>query len=197
MRILRHVASAANVTIEDLHRYSLDAYHRLIEAGAFDDDDGLELLDGLLVRTSPKTPRHERAIRWLMRWLVQHVDDATHEVGVGCPLTLAGSEPEPDLTVVERGTPSPYHPVHAALVIEVSLSSLARDLGFKAALYGTAGVLEYWVLDLEGRRMVVHRAPGSEGYAERSELGSAELLRATSLALPELDIGALLRAADG
>jgi Uma2 family endonuclease len=62
-RILTRVAAAANVALEELHRYSLDAYHRLIEAGAFDEDERVELLEGLLVRMSPKTPRHERAIR--------------------------------------------------------------------------------------------------------------------------------------
>lgn len=103
--------------MEELHRHSLDEYHRLIEASGFDEDERVELLDGLLVSKSPKTPRHERAVRWLARWLLRAVDDDRYEVGVGCPLTLATSEPEPDLTVLERTAPSPYHPTSAALVV--------------------------------------------------------------------------------
>ena len=48
-RILRPVAVAALTTdlrLEEVHRYSLDAYHRLIELGAFDEDERVELLEG-------------------------------------------------------------------------------------------------------------------------------------------------------
>ena len=191
------MATAADVPIEEVHRYSLDAYHRLIEAGAFDEDDHVELLHGLLVEMSPKTPRHENAVRWLNRWLVDHVDRATHEVGVRCPLTLSDSEPEPDFIVFERGTPSPYHPATAALVVEVAVSSLRRDLGLKAALYAAAGVPEYWVFDLDGGRVVVHRDPQGSDYAVREAVGADSRLTARSVALPALDVGELLRAAEG
>jgi hypothetical protein len=58
-------------------------------------------------------------------------------------------------------------------------------------------VLKYWVLGLDGRRIVVHRAPHASGYADRDELSTSDRLRASSLSLPELDIGELLNAADG
>ena len=67
------------------------------------------------------------------------VDDATHELGVRCALTLADSEPEPDFVVLARGTPSPYHPATAALAIEVAASSLRRDLLVKAPIYAADG----------------------------------------------------------
>lgn len=185
----------AQPDIEELHRYSLDEYHRLIEAGGFDEDERVELLNGLLVSMSPKTPRHERALRWLARWLVRAVDDDRYEVGVGSPLTLATSEPEPDLMVLERGAPSPYHPASAALVIEIAVSSLARDLGVKAALYAAGGVPEYWVLDLVRRQMLVHRQRTEDGYAERFELSAGQRLTAAAVALPMLELDDPLRAA--
>ena len=66
------------------------------------------------------------------------VDRARYQVRVGSSLTLAESEPEPDLTVIEREAQRPYHPATAALAIEVSWSSLRRDLNRKAALYAEA-----------------------------------------------------------
>jgi len=183
--------------MEELHLYSLDEYHRLIEAGGFDEDERVELLEGLLVSMSPKTPRHERAVRWLARWLLRAVDDNRYEVGVSSPLTLATSEPEPDLTVLERTAPSPYHPASAALAVEVAVSSLARDLGVKAALYAAAGIPEYWVLDLAGRRMLVHRKATKSGYTERFELAAGQRLTAEAVALPTLELNELLHAADG
>jgi Uma2 family endonuclease len=193
--IVRMVAVRAGLDLGELHRYSLEEYHRLIESGGFDEDQRVELLDGLLVSMSPKTPRHERAVRWLARWLIGAVDEHRYEVGVASPLTLATSEPEPDLVVFERDAPTPYHPASAALVIEVAVSSLSRDLGVKPALYAAGAIAEYWVLDLEAARMVVHRHPTNEGYAERFELGDGQRLTAAALDLPPLEIDALLRVA--
>ncbi len=52
------------------------------------------------------------------------------------------------------------------LVAEVSDSSLAYDLGPKVLLYAKASIPEYWVLDIAGRRLLVHRQPGQNGYAD-------------------------------
>ena len=50
------------------------------------------------------------------------------------------------------------------LVVEVSDSTLWRDKGQKARLYATAGVPEYWVVNLTGRTVIVHRRPVGEDY---------------------------------
>jgi Uma2 family endonuclease len=93
-------------------------------------------------------------------------------------MTLETSEPEPDLIVFQRDAPRAYHPSTAALVIEVSVSSLRRDLGQKPLLYSRAGVAEYWVVDLDGRRIVVHGVPPGNG---RLAATAVELLRAAYL----------------
>jgi hypothetical protein len=56
-------------------------------------------------------------------------------------------------------------------------------------------VLEYWVVNLDGERVLVHRDPRADGYADRRELSADDRLSAASVALPELDVGELLRAA--
>ena len=63
------------------------------------------------------------------------------------PLTLADSEPEPDLAVID-GKIKDYDYIRvttARLVIEVSVSSLALDRA-KAAIYAAAGIPEYWIV---------------------------------------------------
>jgi Uma2 family endonuclease len=112
-------------------------------------------------------------------------------------LTLGRSEPQPDVSVIERAAPRPYHPVRAPLVIEVSVSSLTRDLVTKSVVYAAAGVDEYWVVDLDGRRLVVHTKPQADGYVNRREYSENERVTATALTLPELDLAELLRAAHG
>src|SRR3954452_24415944 len=113
---------------------------------------------------------------------MEHVDRGRYAVGCQRALTIGSSEPEPDLVVRERDTPKPYHPASAVLAIEVAASSLAVDLAVKAPLYASAGIAEYWVLDLDGRRAIVHREPGADGYRRRIDVAADEHL--TSAALP-------------
>jgi Uma2 family endonuclease len=62
------------------------------------------------------------------------------------------------------------------LAIEVSETTLARDLGGKAADYARAGVPAYWVVDLGGRVVHVMTGPGKAGYANRDIIRFGEEL---------------------
>ena len=186
---------SAQIELDELYRLSTDDYHRLIEAGAFEDFPSCELIDGLLVRKDMKSREHENAIAWLARWLMFGVDQERFEVRVAGSLTLDGSEPEPDLAVIPRAASRPYHPATAALVIEVSVSSLRRDLKRKAALYAQASVNEYWVFDVGGRRVVVHRALRDGSHAEVHEVRAGGRIAGAPADLPELDVDELLDAA--
>jgi len=55
------------------------------------------------------------------------------------------------------------------LVVEVSDATLWRDRNTKVRIYGSTGVPEYWVLDVNGRRLFVYRQPMSTGYADTQE----------------------------
>ena len=73
-----------------------------------------------------------------------------------------------DLTILNRPADQldrNPRPEGIALLIEVSDTSLEHDLGPKAQLHARAGIPEYWVVDLNGRRVVAHRDPRPEGYA--------------------------------
>jgi Uma2 family endonuclease len=183
------------IEISDLHRFSLDQYHQLIESGGFGDDMRVELIDGLIVEMSPKTPKHERVVRWLLNELARRVDLTRYELGVGSALTLERSEPEPDLIVIDRDTPQPYHPSTAILVVEVSVSSLRRDLLRKHELYSRAGVPEYWVVDVDGRRVVVHQQPHEGAYQQINEVRAGEALASRLLRGVELPVDELFAAA--
>ncbi len=178
--------------VSQVHRYSVDEYEDLVLKGAFE-DQRVELIDGLILDMSPKSPAHENAIEWLNDWLVHRVDRNRYRVRVAASVRLATSEPEPDLAVVDRDRPRDRHPLAAHLVIEVALSSRERDLTIKPRLYAAA-VVEYWVLDLERREMVVHRDPRGDGYREVAVHGRDALLRSVALELEPLPLGDLLDA---
>ena len=162
----------AEIESPEVHRLSLDEYHRLIESGGFDEDARIELIDGLLLDMSPRTPEHERRDRrGSTAGLQLSIDHERFEVRSRPPLTLETSEPEPDLMVVERRRSRVLTTSRtAALVIEVSVSSLRRDLRREAAHLARAGVPVYWVIDMDGRAPRSHSEPGRDGYAARRDL---------------------------
>ena len=176
----------------------MDEYHRILEAGGFDEDARVELLGGLLAAMSPKTRAHENAVAWLASWAMRAVDPHVFEVRVASPLTLTDSEPEPDVAVIAHSAPRPYHPATATLIIEVSASSLRRDLGTKAQLYARAGVPEYWVLDLDHRQLVIKRdvRPAAEQYAQSFELDESARITAEAVSLPDLAVADIFAAAE-
>jgi Uma2 family endonuclease len=78
------------------------------------------------------------------------------------------SEPEPDLIALKQSS-DPFTlttppPSEVALVVEVSDSFLTLHLTIKAQLYARAGVSDYWVLDVNNRRLIVHRQPETGRY---------------------------------
>jgi Uma2 family endonuclease len=64
------------------------------------------------------------------------------------------------------------------LAIEQSYSSLRSDLGEKADLYARFNVRDYWAIDLEERRVHVHRDPTSEGYRTKRRFEAGETVEA-------------------
>jgi Uma2 family endonuclease len=109
-------------------------------------------------------------------------------------LSIGSSAPESDFAVVARGTPEPYHPASAALVIEVSVSSRQRDLVVKPAIYAAAGVAEYWVIDVDRSRVVVHRDPAAGDYRFRTELGTDDALDGSVVGIGEIRVADALDA---
>jgi Uma2 family endonuclease len=72
------------------------------------------------------------------------------------------SEPEPDICVLNIPLAELFEnpaPTQIRLLIEVSDTTLRFDLTTKASLYARAGIVEYWVLDLNNRKLIVHRDP--------------------------------------
>lgn len=68
-------------------------------------------------------------------------------------------------------------------VAEVSSVRLPFDLTVKAGLYARAGIVEYWVVDVEGRRVIVHRRPEEGTYRDVAAYADAEAV--ATLGSPE------------
>src|ERR687897_721262 len=109
-------------------RWTRPEYERLIDHGFLDEDDPIELLDGLLLVKEPQHSPHRTAVLLVARALERAFGEGWF-VQVQSPIVLDDrSEPEPDVCVV-RGSPRDYvdaHPTHPALIVEVAQSGLRR-----------------------------------------------------------------------
>ncbi|WP_394793515.1 Uma2 family endonuclease [Armatimonas sp.] len=131
-----------------------------------------ELIEGdILDKMGQKLP-HRTAVTFTLAWALEvfgrdYIQNQA-EIDVS-PEDNPTSEPQPDVTVLRVAlgqlTDNPT-PSQVALLVEVSDSTLAFDLGAKARLYARASIEEYWVLDVSGRQLYIHRAPQNGTYTD-------------------------------
>jgi Uma2 family endonuclease len=151
-------------------RWSRPECDRLEALGIFE-QQRVELIEGELIDKMGKNRPHVDTLTLLFGWLIQVF--GLRFVNTEAPIDVApednpANQPQPDLIVLKRdystfrsATPQPQD---LDLVIEIADTSLAFDLTVKAALYARAAIVEYWVLDVPGHRLIVHRDPQSGQY---------------------------------
>lgn len=141
-------------------RWNVRQYHRMADLGFFN-GKRVELIRGEIVEMAPMKTPHSMAIVLLVEALAKTFGKG-FIVRPQLPLNFGKtSEPEPDLSVVEghaRDFPE-LHPSQAALVVEVSDSTLHFDREEKAELYAENNIKEYWILNLKKRCLEVYRHP--------------------------------------
>ena len=167
-----------------VHALTVADVDAMLEAGILEENSRIELLDGVLVEMSPQGPPHAYALRHLMMLGAPVAAAAGLELSIQGPLDVGSPicQPEPDFAIVPK-TPIDRHPSGAVLVAEMGNTSLRMDLGPKARIYATAGVPEYWVLDVKRREIVVHREPSGSRYEYVERVGVGETLTAIAVAL--------------
>jgi Uma2 family endonuclease len=70
-------------------------------------------------------------------------------------------------------------------LIEISDSTLVKDLGIKKDLYADAGIPEYWVMNLPELELVVFRDLTASGYSSEIRIKSGTI---SPSAFPDLSI---------
>lgn len=174
---------------------TVDEYHRLGETGVLDEDARVELVEGRVVEMPPIGPRHMYNVNrlnelFMFRLFGRMVLSIQNPVTFGQRL-----ERQPDVTLLDPHADQPRYyeshrptPSDVLLIVEVSDSTLETDLREKAQQYGRHGIAEYWVVDLQGDRLVVHRQPTTDGYAKVESLERAASV--SPLAFPDVTFSA-------
>lgn len=171
-----------------LAKWTIEEYHRMIEAGILGDRQ-VELLEGEIVEMTPEREPHaycsHEAAEYLSKLLGQRAT-----IRQAKPITLPNdSEPEPDIAVVQRlGREYRQHhpyPENIFWLIEYANSSLEKDLEIKTKIYAKANIAEYWVVNLKKLHLVVFREPLDGDYATKFTLTTGTV---QPLAFPDIAV---------
>jgi Uma2 family endonuclease len=151
----------------------------------------IELIHGTIYQKTPPSQPHAAAND-------NGYDALTDVFGKGyvqhsAPIVIdEESSPEPDIAVLKAHrrtyTDNPKAS-DCALVVEVSDSTLLIDKTTKASLYAKAGIVEYWIVNINAQTVIVHREP-SAGEGEEAGYGNIQTYDNTTsvatLAKPEV-----------
>ncbi len=172
------------------YKWAIDRYHQAVEAGIFD-DQAVELLRGEIVLMSPESTPHayysDRSARYLRRLLETNGLAYVREAK---PITLPNaSEPEPDIAIVQPLDQvylahQPY-PENIFWVIEYAQSSLTKDLEVKSKIYAEVNIVEYWVINLRDKQLIIFRDPVNGEYRSKVTLTDSMI---TPLSFPNIQI---------
>jgi Uma2 family endonuclease len=157
------------------HRFTVEEYHKMAEAGVFTEDDRVELIEGEVVEMTPIGWRHARCVSNLNMLLARFAGDR-YVVSVQNPITVdEHSEPQPDLALL-RVLPTGRlpGPEEVLLVVEVSDTTLPYDRNVKLPIYARASIPEAWIVDLQGEIVEVHTDPRPSCYARTSRYRSQD-----------------------
>ncbi len=174
----------------DIRLLTVKDYHRMAEAGIFHPNERVELIAGQIIRMTAKGTAHSAATTRTDSLLRNRLGTQVL-VRPQEPIQLDDlSEPEPDIAVVK---PDPlyyedHHPTPSEiyLIIEVADTSFKIDRQVKAPVYAQSGITDYWILDVNDRKLHVFREPTPDGY--QSEVILSEDARVSPLAFPTCTI---------
>jgi Uma2 family endonuclease len=173
------------------HRFTVEEYHRMGEAGILPEDNRLELINGDIVVREPIGVQHASTVDRLTRLWISRLGDRAH-VRIQNPVTFPrlDSELQPDVLLLRPredfyGTGHPQA-ADVLLLIEVADTTLRLDRRIKIPLYARVGVGEVWLVDLTTAQLEVHREPLGDRYGDVRVLARGE--RVAPEAFPDLSL---------
>ncbi|NET48770.1 MAG: Uma2 family endonuclease [Merismopedia sp. SIO2A8] len=170
-----------------LTRWSLEDYHQMRDRGILDHRH-CELINGEIWDMAPEGEFHrfvnDRGAEYLRRVL-----RGKAKIFEAHPITLATSEPQPDIAIARLPDTQylQHHPYPDDIywLIEVSDTTLAYDLSTKKDIYAAAGIQEYWVINVGKRELMVFTNLQNGQFLNEQTLSEGMI---SPIAFPELSI---------
>jgi Uma2 family endonuclease len=170
---LEPVAPTPSAT-DSTYDLTIDLLSRMIESGMIPQDRRIYLRGGRLYEKMARTRAHGYVGAAVTRAVDRRLPDGWSLWPESTIVLDPTNAPLPDFAVIrgsnplDFGAPDRYPvPADVGLLIEVAVTSLRDDLTIQLEQYARAGIPVYWVLDVPGRRILVHSEPRvSEGRGE-------------------------------
>lgn len=151
------------MTITTAKRFTVAEYNHLTELGFFNEDDRVELICGELIYMIAKGTAHSTFNRRLIRELSNLLGNRATLQSQDPVVISTDSEPEPDIAILKNRDDdylsSHPCPEDILLLIEIADSSLKYDQEVKLPLYAEAGILDYWIFNLNDNCLEHYREP--------------------------------------
>jgi len=150
--------------------FTVDEYHRLWDAGILPEEKRFELIRGEIYEMPPAKPPHSGRVIRLTHLFTSRLGESVC-VSIQNPSSIDDySEPMPDVSLL-KPRPDLYagsHPLSTDVLqlVEISHTTLRFDTKIKAALYGEAGIAEYWVLNIPANVVEVRTEPVNGRYTK-------------------------------
>ncbi len=154
--------------VSNIHKFTVQQYHLMHEAGVFAEGDRLELINGEIREMSPIGRKHAVCVSKATKNFERKLGDQAI-IWTQNPIRLSDhSEPQPDLAILKwrddfyaEALPTPED---VLLIIEVSDSTIAYDRNVKSLLYAANGIPETWLFDVNKKVVEGYSQPSSSGY---------------------------------
>lgn len=177
-------------------KVTVDEYHEMARVGLIDPDARVELIEGEIVAMAPIGNLHGYVVDVLSERLWAAARGGAH-VRVQGALRLSNrTELQPDVSVLKL--PSEQYrrrqagASDALLVIEVSDTTLRKDMGVKTPLYAKYGVPEVWIVDLEKSCVRFYRSLVAGKYRDVSVISDPGCADLPGLADAEINLAKLI-----
>ncbi len=175
------------------YRLRVDDYVRLAEAGAFG-DQRTELIEGDVIVMAPEFRPHAYVrdeLAYRLRRALEAIGSDVH-VASGSVSMANDTMPQPDIVLTREPRGRGAIPLDSvALLVEVSSTTLANDIGLKQRIYAQHSVREYWVADVNARLIRQMWEPNENGYAQSRTVAFGAPIAAITIADLTIDTSAL------
>ena len=178
------------------YRLSVDDYHKLGAAGILKEDSRVELIEGELLEMAPIGSLHAATVARLHELFYEQTRNVALVWQQNPVMLLPQSEPQPDLALLR---PRADHYAQALptaidvlLIVEVSDTTLGYDRTEKLRLYARHNVPEYWIVDLQAKRLEVYREPHARGYSRKLEFDAKDTVSPQAMPQAKIPIGKVL-----
>ncbi len=172
----------------NVHKFTVQQYELMLEAGVFAESDRLELINGEIRVMSPIGRKHAVCVAKATKNFERKLGDRTI-IWTQNPILLSNYfQPQPDLAILKwrddfyaEALPTPED---ILLIIEVADSTIAYDRDVKSPLYAANGIPEMWLFDVNKKVIEGYSQPSASGYKRMQRYEPNDAL--VMLSLPDV-----------